>query len=146
MIVSRDRDEGRTSLPTADPTAAARRVEYQRLSKRSWQRVVKAPDRYEGKGYQVWACITQFDSATGEASFRGQGSYRRLGEFDWFSDGDNAIFSGDERRLDPFVTDDVVSMKVIARGSFSYETTIGGETTVPLFEVVSIKRERGSCR
>jgi hypothetical protein len=36
-------------------------------------------------------------------------------------------------------------MRVIGQGSYSYDTQGGGNTTVPMFEVVSIKRERGTC-
>jgi hypothetical protein len=35
-------------------------------------------------------------------------------------------------------------MKVLSMGSFSYDTQNGGNTTVPLFQIVSIAR-RGSC-
>jgi hypothetical protein len=58
---------------------------------------VKAPDKYTGGHYVVWACVTQFDAATGSDSFRGQASYKKLTY--WYSDGDNALFNGDEDAL-----------------------------------------------
>jgi hypothetical protein len=56
----------------------------------------------------------------------------------------NAFFNGDASRLADFVQDDVVYMKVLSMGSISYDTQNGGNTTVPLFEIVSISR-KGSC-
>jgi hypothetical protein len=103
---------------------------------------VKAPDNYTGKTYQVWACITQFDAATGTDSFRGQASYGNQ-EF-WYTDGDNAFFAGDEAALDDYVADDVAFMSVVVLGSYTYDTQIGGSTTVPWFEITHIAH-KGSC-
>lgn len=128
--------------PESTPAPTAAPITYAKLSSRAWSQLVKAPDNYAGKGYLVWACVTQFDAATGTDSFRAQGSYKDQ-EY-WYTDGDNALFSGTTAQLADFVQDDVVYMKVLSLGSFSYDTQIGGNTTVPLFEVVSISR-KGSC-
>ena len=117
-------------------------VVYAVLSDRSWQKVVKAPDKYFGRTYQVWACISQFDAATGADTFRGQGSNKKRSY--WYLDADNALFTGDEDQLSDFVQDDVVLMRVTVLGSFSYDTQNGGNTTVPSFEVDRISR-KGSC-
>ena len=119
-------------------------VPYKTLSKRAWQRLVKAPDRYSGKRYRMWACISQFDAATGEESFLASASYKNWRD-DWWLNGDSAFFTGNANRLDSFVEDDIVWMQVESLGSFSYDTQIGGNTTVPLFEVKAIKRQKGSC-
>jgi hypothetical protein len=129
-----------TPAPTPDPTPKP--VEYKKLSNRSWQKLVKAPDKYIGRTYQVWACITQFDAATGEDTFRGEASNKKRTY--WFLDGDNALFTGSEAQLAEFVQDDVVAMRVTTLGSFSYDTQIGGNTTVPWFSVDRISR-KGSC-
>lgn len=131
-----------TPEPTAEPTPKPTKVEYKKLSNRSWAKLVKAPDNYLLKTYQVWACISQFDAATGLDTFRGQASNKKRTY--WYSDGDNALFTGDESKLADFVEDDVVVMNVISMGSYSYDTQAGGNTTVPLFEVVKITR-KGSC-
>ncbi len=115
---------------------------FKALSKRNWQKLVKAPDNYMGGGYKVWACITQFDAATGADTFRGDASYHKLS--DWYL-GDNALFTGYEEDLADFVQGDIVSMNVASLGSFSYDTQIGGNTTVPLFFVYKIKRLKGNC-
>ena len=120
------------SLPTS----------YKALGKRGWQKVVKAPDNYLGNGYKVWACITQFDAATGDDTFRGDASYHKLKY--WFN-GDNSIFTGDASQLADYVQGDIVAMSVVSAGSFSYDTQVGGNTTVPAFLVVKIKRLKGSC-
>jgi hypothetical protein len=85
---------------------------------------VKSPDKYVGKGYHLWACITQFDAATGADTFRADASNKK--EEYWSLDGDNSLFNGDENRLSAFVTDDIVVMNVTALGSYSYDTQIGG--------------------
>jgi hypothetical protein len=133
-----------TPKPTPKPTPVPtpKPITYATLSDRSWAKLVKAPDNYIGIGYALWGCITQFDAATGLDTFRADASNKKR-EY-WFSDGVNAFFSGDASRLADFVQDDVVSMKVLSMGSFSYDTQNGGNTTVPLFEIVSISR-KGSC-
>ena len=95
------------------------------------------------KGLQALGCISQFDAATGLDSFRAQASYRN--ETYWYSDGVNAFFSGDEAMLADFVAKDVVAMTVLSLGSYSYDTQNGGNMTVPMFQIVTIKRISGSC-
>ncbi len=62
---------------------------------------MKAPDDYFGKTYQVWACISQFDAATGADTFRGEASNKKRTY--WFSDGENSLFTGDVDQLDDIV-------------------------------------------
>jgi hypothetical protein len=129
-----------TPPPTPAPTAAPN---YQTLSERDWKLLVKAPDDYIGDRYVVWACITQFDSATGTDSFRGQASYRKQ-EF-WYTDGDNSFFSGDSNQLAQYVEGDIVEIMSTMLGSYTYDTTIGGSETVPLFNVDSIQPKGSNC-
>ena len=77
----------------------------------------------------MWGCISQFDAATGDDTFRARASYAN--QTYWYSDGDNAIFTGDTDQLANFVQDDIVFMDVISLGSLTYDTQIGGSTTVP---------------
>ncbi len=128
-----------TLAPTPKPTP---RMTYATLSNRAWAKLVKSPDTYTGKGYVIWACIFQFDAATGAEGFLAQAANRKLSY--WFTDGENASFTGDAAKLADFVEDDVVYMKVVSEGSYSYDTQAGGNTTVPQFRVVSISR-KGSC-
>jgi hypothetical protein len=125
-------------VPTPVPTP----ISYGELSQRDWQLLVKAPDDYIGNAYVVWGCVTQFDAATGPDTFRAEASYTNTSY--WFTDGDNTLFTGDEALLKDVVRDDVVLMKVVSLGSFSYDTQAGGNTTVPMFEVNEITVQ-GSC-
>ena len=139
---------GLTPEPTPDPTPeptpepTIKPVSYTKLSSRAWSKLIKAPDDYLGRGYYVWACITQFDAATGTDTFRGDASYKKL-EY-WSLYGENSFFLGTESQLEDFVTDDIVYMKVTSLGSYTYDTSIGGSLTVPMFSVDSISR-KGSC-
>ena len=127
-----------TPKPTPKPTP----VEYKKLSDRSWRLVVKSPDEYIGRTYQVWACIWQFDAATGPDAFLASAANERL-EY-WFSDGEDGSFVGDASDLTDFVEGDIVLMNVIVLGSYSYDTQAGGNTTVPSFVVNKITR-KGDC-
>jgi hypothetical protein len=132
-----------TAVPTPAPTPAPTpKMTYATLSSRNWAKLVKSPDSYTGKGYVIWACIFQFDAATGDEGFLALASYKKLTY--WFTDGENASFTGTAAKLADFVEDDIVYMKVVAEGSYSYDTQAGGNTTVPQFRVVSISR-KGSC-
>ncbi|MGO2124163.1 hypothetical protein [Glutamicibacter arilaitensis] len=42
--------------------------------------------------------------------------------------------------LDDIVAEDIVQITATVTGSLSYDTRIGGSTTVPKFQVVKIKR------
>jgi len=86
-----------TEEATPEPLPPVKAASYATPSSRQWAQIVKAPDNYLGNGYHIWACITQFDAATGTDSFRAQASYKKQ-EF-WYSDGDNTFFAGDEAQL-----------------------------------------------
>lgn len=133
------------SEPTPEPVVetATPPGGFRTLNARGWARLVKDPDRYTGRNFRIYGCIFQFDGATGPDAFLAEASFRR--ERYWFLDGENASFIGDASKLDEFVEDDIVRMDVTSLGSYSYDTQAGGNTTVPAFEIVRIRRERGSC-
>jgi rubredoxin len=130
--------------PTAKPTPVPtpRPVTYAKLTSRQWAKIVKDPDAYTGKTYQVWGCIWQFDAATGTDSFLAYASFQK--EPYWYLDGENASFTADLINLSDFVEDDVVVMNVTVDGSYSYDTQAGGNTTVPSFFIEKISH-KGSC-
>ena len=84
----------------------------------------------------------QFDAATGTDAFLANASNTKQ-EY-WNLYGENASFLGSESKLADFVEGDVVQMKVISPGSYSFDTQAGGNTTVPQFEVRKITH-KGSC-
>jgi hypothetical protein len=108
------------------------------LSASEWALVVESPDNYVGDKYQLWACITQLDAATGADSFRAQASYEAQ-EF-WYLYGDDALFTGTAAMLSDFVANDMVFIYVTVLGS----SQAAGGTTIPWFTAESLSRQ-GSC-
>ncbi|SCG69848.1 hypothetical protein [Micromonospora inositola] len=132
---------------TAAPTSAApsptkttpppKPPSYKTLSARQWKLIAKNPDAYIGKHYVVYGRVTQFDAATGTDTFRADVAHRRMpDEYDYET---NTMLSGSESDLADLVEDDIFRANVAVLGSYSYDTQIGGETTVPLLLVDSIK-------
>jgi hypothetical protein len=132
---------------TAAPTSAApsptkttpkpRPPSYKTLSARQWKLIAKNPDAHLGEHYVVYGRVTQFDAATGTDTFRADVAHRRMpDEYDYET---NTMLSGSESDLADLVQDDIFRANVSVLGSFSYDTQIGGETTVPLLLVDSIK-------
>lgn len=120
------------TTPPPKPTP----VKYLTLSERQWKLIAKNPDSYIGKAYIVYGVVTQFDAATGTDTFRADVGHKKMpDEYDYRT---NTLLTGSESGLKNLVEGDVFRGKVRVVGSFSYETQIGGETTVPLLRVDSI--------
>jgi len=109
-------------------------------SERDLALVFKDPDSHEGEIFKVWGSVTQFDSATGTDSFLADTANRNTTSYGYF-DGENSIFYGDESDFEELVEDDVFIATVKVAGSESYDTQIGGSTTVPKFDVLKITRQ-----
>ncbi len=123
-----------TETPTAPPKRS-----YESLSSRKFKLMAKDPDSYIGKTYVVYGEITQFDSATGTDTFRADTGPKKLRISYGFVDySQNTILSGSESKLKKLVEGDCFTAKVTVLGSYSYDTQIGGNTTVPLLQVDSI--------
>jgi hypothetical protein len=56
-----------------------------------------------------------------------------------FFDGENTLLTGSAKQLDDLIEDDVFRASVTVLGKMDYDTQIGGNTTVPLLEVNSLK-------
>lgn len=134
---------------TAAPTSAApsptkttpppkpKPPSYKTLSARQWKLIAKNPDAHLGEHYVVYGRVTQFDAATGTDTFRADVAHRRMAEkYDYET---NTMLSGSESDLANLVEDDIFRANVMVLGSYSYDTQIGGSTTVPLLQVDSIK-------
>ncbi len=111
---------------------------YAKVSARKFALIAKNPDDYAGKRFVVYGLVTQFDAATGEDTFRADTGPQAFVE-DWYNYDVNAVVTGSKRMLRNVVQDDIVRMYVTSAGSYSYDTQIGGNTTVPLFKVNMIK-------
>lgn len=116
--------------PAPEPANPA---DYAVISERDWALITKDPDAHIGEKIVLFAQVTQFDSATGTDTFRANAAVDQL-EY-WSLDGTNTIFVGDEELLGPVVQGDIVKVYATVLGSLSYETQIGGNTTVPSIAV-----------
>lgn len=122
------------------PTATKRpKVTYKDVSERALAKIVRDPDSHAGESIVVYGEITQYDSATGLDSFRADVAHRNTTSYGFF-DGENAVLTGDEADFEDLIEGDVFRAKVLVLGSLSYDTQIGGSTTVPQFMVTSISR------
>lgn len=102
--------------------------------------IVKDPDSVTGVTFVMVVEITQFDGATGACNFRGVWDNQPQ-EYSFDYAGDNAFFtSGDGSSycpvLDGIDQNDVIRVWGKSLGSYSYDTQIGGNTTVPSFNVL----------
>lgn len=114
---------------------------YRRLTARKWRQLAKNPDARVGECVVVYGEITQFDAATGDETFLASvgGTYQRP-EYGFVDYPTNTLLSGSPTRLGTLVEGDLFRARVRVLGSETYETQIGGETTVPSLHVDHIKR------
>jgi hypothetical protein len=120
----------KTEKPETEPA--------QRVTKREWAKIVKNPDRHAGERYIIYGQITQFDSATGDEGFRADTAHANTMSYGFF-DGKYTVLSGSATQLNNLVEGDVFRASVEVSGSYDYDTQIGGETSAPHLEVLSIK-------
>ena len=111
-------------------------VPHREISSRDWQVIAKNPDAHKGKRIIVYGYVTQFDAATGTSSFRASIDairHKRTYKYDT-----NTLLSGTTEMLNDIVADDQFRAEATVMGSFSYDTQIGGNATVPLLHVDTI--------
>lgn len=125
------------TTPAPEPTTAKpAKVTYAKLTDRQWKKIAKNPDAYVAKSYVVYGVVTQFDSATGDDTFRANVAARNLAEaYDYDT---NTLLRGEADQLADLVEDDEFRAKVTVFGAYDYDTQIGGSTTVPFLLVDSI--------
>jgi len=125
--------------PTPAVATATAKPNYKTLSSRQFKLIAKDPDAHAGKTYVIYGEITQFDSATGTDAFRADTGPKKLRiSYGFVNYPQNSILTGSEARLKKLVEGDCFRAKVTVVGSYSYDTQIGGNTTVPLFRVDAI--------
>ncbi|ASK66199.1 hypothetical protein CFK39_10660 [Brachybacterium avium] len=125
-----------TEGPSPAPTEAPDLSIYEELDERTLAQIVKAPDDHLGRQVIVYGAITQLDAATGKCFVRI--SIAEAPQDAWYDYEHNSVgFAGDGESdcpvLDPFVADDEVKLWITIGGSISYDTQIGGSTTVPAY-------------
>lgn len=118
------------SVP-ADP-ARLDPATYGELTARDFALLAKDPDAAKGRKVIIYGRVTQFDAATGNTQFRADTS--GIVEDSKWGYGQNSIVdAGDKALVADVVDGDILKMYVEVKGSYSYDTQIGGRTTVPLF-------------
>ena len=121
------------------PAPKPKPVVYKKLTARQWAKIAKSPDKYAGEAYVVYGVVTQFDSATGDDQFRADvDGVKHAVEYGFVDYPTNTLMTNISGDVSDLVQDDLFSAKVLVMGSFSYDTQIGGETTVPQLSVMSI--------
>lgn len=120
----------------AKQSVAIVRKSYGALTPREFELLVKDPDAHKGETYIIYGEVTQFDAATGTDKFRADtGAVRSKIKYGFTDYKQNSWMTGDSEMLADVVGGDCFVAKVTLGGSYSYDTQIGGSTTVPLFEV-----------
>lgn len=103
---------------------------YPAITSRQYALLVKDPDAHIGQKFRIYGYVTQFDAATGPESFLADTATTRGG--DWYDYDTNTLISAENANLfKNVVEDDLVTLYVEVLGSESYDTQIGGNTTVP---------------
>lgn len=103
---------------------------YEVLSERDFALLVKDPDSAVGRKIVLFGVVTQFDAATGTRQFRADTGPIQLDSAYAYNQ-NTAVEARDAALVADVVEDDVVKMYVEVGGSVSYDTQIGGRTTVP---------------
>lgn len=103
-----------------------------------WQVIAKDPDAHKGERIIVYGRVTQFDAATGDDTFRASvDGVDHPG--DAYAFDTNTMLDGNAAALKDVVNDDLFRAEVTVAGSVSYDTQIGGNTTVPVLTVDTIR-------
>ena len=98
---------------------------------------MKDPDSAQGRKISVYCGVNQFDAATGTSSFLAHVAaepQERSYDYEqnaWVEAVDSTILAN-------VVEKDLVTMYVEVAGAYTYDTQIGGTTTVPKFWVYII--------
>jgi hypothetical protein len=108
------------------------------IDNRTWELIARDPDAHVGELIRVYGYVTQADSATGIDTIRANVDGEQHG--DWYDYNVNTLLSDVTLPNDlvNVVQGDLFVAEVTVIGSFSYDTQIGGSTTVPLLSLHSI--------
>lgn len=127
--------------PAVVPTVAAPppATVHKAITAREWAAIAKNPDAHAGEGVIVYGVVTQFDAATGTAGFRANvdGIVHPV-QYGYADYETNTVLTGDVSKLADVVNNDTFTAQVTILSSITYDTQIGGSTTVPAVWVDSI--------
>ncbi|MFD3403976.1 hypothetical protein ACFWUU_25040 [Kribbella sp. NPDC058693] len=124
--------------PTTAPKTT--KTTYKKLTARQWAKIAKSPDDHIGEAYVVYGRVTQFDAATGEDAFRADvDGVKHKVEYGFVDYPTNTVLTNLSADVSDLVEDDLFQANIQVLGSLSYDTQLGGETTVPNLSVISLK-------
>ena len=134
-------DSEPSTEPSTEPPAAPTTPDlatFAETDDRNWALIAKDPDSHAGTNLILYGTITQFDSATGRcAMLISTAATQKEMSYDY--EQNVMAYSGDGTTtcptFDPLVEGDHIKVWATVIESFSYDTQIGGNTTVPLIEV-----------
>jgi cytoskeletal protein RodZ len=113
-----------------EDTARLDRSTYASLGAREFALMAKDPDSWIGRKVVVYGVVTQFDAATGPTTFRaatGPAPVDSRSDYDQ----NTLVTAHDAGMVANIVENDVVTMYGVVSGAVTYDTQIGGKTTVP---------------
>lgn len=113
---------------------------YPAADERTLALVAKDADDHVGGRMAVYGRITQFDKATGDCSFRAEIGHEQTDSM-WGYDHNSYFTAGAATcdDLDEYVEEDHVKILATVHGVETYSTMIGGNTSVPRFQVDQIE-------
>lgn len=106
---------------------------YEQITERDWQMLTKDPDANTGRKIVLYGSVTQFDSVTGTTAFRANTAGEQMGR-SYEYDVNTIVREGTPGAFDQVVEDDLITLYVEIAGTESYDTTVGGSTTVPVVQ------------
>jgi hypothetical protein len=130
------------AVPSLVPTPAppVPLTPHRKITAREWALIAKDPNAHTGERIIVYGEVTQSDAATGtqflRANIDGVEHKPSYGFADYPT---NTMLSGTVADFSNVVVDDLFRAEVTVLGSMTYDTQIGGSTTVPQLAVNSIK-------
>jgi hypothetical protein len=129
-----------TGGSSSGTAAVAACSSHHRITAREWLQIAKDPDAHAGECLIVYGEVTQFDSATGNATFRADtGAVRQHPQFGVVTYPTNTMLTGRSAQLASLVEGDLFTARVTVLGHVDYDTQIGGNTTAPSLRVDSVK-------
>jgi hypothetical protein len=129
-----------TPAATVAPNPAVVTGPPRAITARDWLKIAKDPEAHKGEAVIVYGQVKQFDAAIGVDTFRASvdGVIHKpsYGYVDYETN--TVLTSPGGAALTDLVQDDLFKAEVVVAGSLSYDTQIGGSTTVPLLLVTKI--------
>ncbi len=130
-----------SSRAAAAAAAEAERTDpasYEQVSTRDFALLARDPSAARGRKLVLYGYVSQFDSATGTNQFRASVDSQPLGS--WYEYDHNVVIKASDRGLVAnVVEDDLIILWVEVDEPLTYDTTLGGSTTVPSFRLNMIE-------